>query len=86
MNKDAKKIKCINIAEEDRIKGTVKNKNDETSSDKKVDLEIVKIADKAPMNNRNVSNYGMFIVSDELMDKIGEYYCYNMKINSDNPE
>ena len=85
-DKDAKKIKCINIAEEDRIKGTVKNKNDETSSDKKVDLEIVKIADKAPMNNRNVSNYGMFIVSDELMDKIGEYYCYNMKINSNNPD
>lgn len=85
-DKDAKRIKCINIKEGDRIQGTVENRDDKNNSNKNLDLEIVNIADKAPMNDRNVSKYGMFIISDELMDKIDEYYCNNMKINADNPD
>ena len=83
-NQEGEKIESIKIKENDQIKGTIGEENKDMRT---IDLKVVKIADKAPMAVTSSSNFGMFIISDELMDKInGEYTCHSMKIDSNNPD
>ncbi len=71
-------IKPLDIKVNDEITGIAKE------SEKNINLKILKITDILPKEG-NYSEYGSFVISDELMDKIGNYYCASMKINSKNP-
>lgn len=70
-------IKPFNIKVSDIISG----KTNETGEN--ISLKVLKITDKQPIGV-NSSEYGTFIISDELMDKLGNFACYSMKINADN--
>lgn len=75
---DNKKIDTLIINKNDEISGKLQ----ETQN--KVSLRILKITDKAPMGISS-STFGMFLVSDELLDSLPEYTCKNMKIDTDKP-
>lgn len=79
-NGDGEIIDAINIKEDDEIVGQI-NKTDKT-----IDLKILKVTDKAPMDSDSYSSFGTFIISDELMDSIGNYYCNSMDINAKDPD
>lgn len=79
-NEDGEKIDVINIKKNDEISGTIRE------TEKTINLKILKVADKPPMASNSYSTYGMFIVSDELIDLIGDFYCNSMKINAKNPD
>lgn len=79
-NGDGEIIDAINIKEDDEIVGQI-NKTDKT-----IDLKILKVTDKAPMDSDSYSSFGTFIISDELMDSIGNYYCNSMSINAKDPD
>lgn len=79
-NGDGEIINAINIKEDDEIVGQI------NETDKKVNLKILKVTDKAPMDSDSYSSFGTFIISDELMDSIGNYYCNSMDINAKDPD
>ena len=74
------KIDVTNIKKDDEIIGKI------GETDKTINLKILKVADKPPMASNSSSPYGMFIVSDELMDSIGNFYCNSMRINAKDPD
>ena len=80
------KIKSVNINVGDEINCSITPKQSKQKSNFSLNLKIVKIADKSPMNETIYSTYGTFIISDEVMDKINDNYCFSMKINAKNPE
>lgn len=75
-NENGKKIDTLIINKNDEISGTLQ----ETQNN--ISLRILKIADKAPMGT-NSSAFGMFFISDELLDALPEYRCICMKIETD---
>ena len=76
---DGEQVKPFNINSNDIIEGKV------IENEKEISLKILKVADKAPMSASS-SAYGMFIISDELMDKIGDFYCSSMRINAEDAD
>lgn len=72
---DGEQVKPFNIKANDIITGNV------IENEKHVNLKVIKVANEAPMAAGS-SSYGMFIISDELMDKIGDFYCSSMRINA----
>lgn len=78
-DENSNKIKATNIKQNDEIKGFVGD------SKKEVKLNVVATTDKAP-STTGPTAYGTFIISDELMDSIGEYSCHVMRINAKNPD
>lgn len=79
-NDKVEKVQPLTMKVSDKITGKLQETGEEIS------LEIVKITDKAPMavnTSYYANHFGCFIISDEMMDKIGNYNCYSMKINSD---
>ena len=69
--------KRLNIKTNNIIKGKIQETKESLS------LKVLKVTDKVPMAT-SYSPFGTFIISDELMDKIGKYHCYSMKVNADN--
>lgn len=75
------KIKPIELKVNDEINGKI------VQTDKKVSLKIKKVTDKLPsMGGGTYTEFGTFIISDEMMDQIGDYNCYRMKVNAENPK
>ena len=75
-NAQKEPIQVFDFELQDEINGTL------TESQEKVNLKIVAVTKELPMASEWNSAYGMFIVSDELMNKIGNYECDSMQINS----
>ena len=67
-------IQLFNFAVQDNINGIVKNTQEELK------LKIVAITNEMPMASEWSSAYGMFIISDELMNSIGDFECDSMQI------
>ena len=74
------KIDVTNIKKNDEINGKIQG------TEETINLKILKVADKPPMASNSSSPYGMFIVSDEMMDSIGKFYCNSMRINAKDPD
>ena len=75
-----KRIDTLNTKVHDTITFSVPD------TDKTFTLEIAKITEEAPFGmNTWFSDLGTFIISDELMEKIGNYRTSNVKINSEDP-
>lgn len=79
-NENGEEIDVINIKLNDEISGTIRE------TDKTINLKILKITDKGPLESYVSSPYGTFIISDELMDSIGNFYCGSMRINAKDPD
>ena len=75
-NDKGEKIQPLDIKLNDQITGTL------YGTEQAINLKILKIADEAPPMTANTTPYGTFIISDELIEKIGNYDCSSMKINS----
>ncbi|MCI8272607.1 MAG: ABC transporter permease [Clostridia bacterium] len=78
-NDNNERLQVMNIKVGDEIKGITQN------GKKPINLKIMKIADEGSMD-RTWTPYGTYIVSDELIERIGEYSCTRMKINSKNAD
>lgn len=78
-DEQGKKIKTTNIKQNDEIRGLTVN------SKKEINLNVIAVTDKIP-DVISSTPYGTFIVSDEVMDSIGEYNCHVIRINAKNPE
>ncbi len=75
INGNITKCKKYKISRNDKI-------DLETDNGDKVSLEVKKVTDKRPMGETQFSVYGVFIISDELMDKMPSFYCDTIKVNS----
>lgn len=75
-NAQKEQIQLFGFAVQDEINGIL------TETQEKTNLKIVAITKELPMASEWSSAYGMFIISDELMDRIGNYECDSMQINS----
>lgn len=73
---DGEQVKAFNLKANDVITGKI------IENQKEISLKVIKVVDKAPMATGS-SAYGTFVISDELMDKIGDFYCSSMRINAD---
>lgn len=77
---NGKKVKLLNLKIGDKI--SFENPNNK----QKNNLSILDVTDKVPLEFENInSSYGIFIISDELLEKIGSYSTQNLFINSTNP-
>lgn len=72
--------KAVDFKENDIIEGTIQD------TDKTISLKIVKIADKDVDDVVSYSSFGIFIISDELIEKIGNYSCASLTMNVGNPD
>ena len=79
-NENGEEIDVINIKLNDEISGNIRE------TEKTISLKILKITDKGPLESYVSSPYGTFIISDELMDSIGNFYCGSMRINAKDPD
>ena len=75
-NAQKEPIEVFDFTLQDEINGIL------TESQEKINLKIVATTKELPMASEWSSAYGMFIISDELMDRIGNYECDSMQINS----
>lgn len=76
-----KKIKLLNLKEGDKI--SFQNPN----TKQKTDLDIGCVTNISPMGFENsVSATGIFLISDEMLEKIGGYSVQNLFINSNDSE
>lgn len=79
-NDNGKKVKLLNLKVGDKI--DFENPNTKQN----VTLNISYITDKVPMGLENMNSaYGVFIISDGLLEKLGNYSVQNLFINSTNP-
>ena len=79
LDENNKRVPALNLNENDVISCNDININKDFS------LKIVSITDEAPMGMDTNTSLGTFVVSDEFIDKIGNYICYLMRVNSDDP-
>lgn len=77
-DENSKQVKVSNIKKNDEIKCNI------GENQKELNLKVVDVVDEVP-DTTSPTPYGTFIISDELMDSIGEYSCHAMKINAKNP-
>lgn len=80
----------LKLNENDVIKGTIQELNTTQgtmqNTDSILELKVVKITDQSPDKNNIYTSLGTFIISDELIDKIGIYECNTMRINAKDPD
>lgn len=79
-DENGNRISVMNIKLNDEIKGIIHN------TETTINLKVLKIADKGPEEENTYTEFGTFIISDELIEKIGVYDCGSMKINAKNPD
>ena len=79
LDENNKKVPALNFNENDVISCNDININKDFS------LKIISITDEVPMGMDTNTSLGTFVVSDEFIDKIGNYICYLMRIESDDP-
>lgn len=77
----SERIETLNLKEKDEIKFTLEETGEELS------LPVLKITEETPFGMGNFfSNLGTFIISDELVEKLGlKYNNYGLQIYSENP-
>ena len=77
----SERIETLNLKEKDEIKFTLEETGEEFS------LPVLKITEETPFGMGNFfSNLGTFIISDELVEKLGlKYNNYGLQIYSENP-
>ena len=77
----SERIETFNLKEKDEIKFTLEETGEELS------LPVLKITEETPFGMGNFfSNLGTFIISDELVEKLGlKYNNYGLQIYSENP-
>lgn len=80
-NGEGEKIAALNLQENDIITGTLEN------TEQSIELKIVKVTDEAPMGAPSSTSFGMFIISEELINALSDsFYCNpSMIINAKNP-
>lgn len=78
---NGKKVKLLNLSIGDKLTGS------NIKDGKNIYLDVVYVTNKTPMGYENISSYyGLFFISDEVLEKSTDYNVNALYINSLNPD